>query len=174
MLNWLCSLKYRRLTETWPAQPRAPISIDLDAMAIEGVQFGTPLEECRQLGRPERIKVIDRTYISFRYPARGFLADFDRGELDCVRLVTLLDPRVLDTRGFEATRVTVTSPHQPDQTWTASTTGDAVRQCLGEPETIDDDDEERVLFHNWGDYRIETEFTLEDQLKCVNIFTRKA
>ena len=149
----------------WKADPDIPIELDLGRPALCGIQLGDHSDRIARLGPPDNPRPSkDETY---RYDRHGFVIDANDRSVCCFTIAFDKNAPDVETEEF---RGTVLHKGQPIDL-RASTCEDEFCQQFGAPYWRDVDDQEHLLFYEFGKVEWQIEFGNKGGLRVLTIVT---
>jgi hypothetical protein len=132
----------------WPSDPEFILNFDLSTLALSGVRPGDPVHPLSPLGPAEDSREAARG--TLRYPSRGVQIDVDGSTV--TGIVLFLD-------SYRGDFISNGLPHAAPRT-----REDLAR--LGEPYWIDRDEDEMLLFYEFGTRELQVELSLDGAIRA--------
>ncbi|MFZ2956298.1 MAG: hypothetical protein WA705_05360 [Candidatus Ozemobacteraceae bacterium] len=155
-------------TRNWPVSARKMLTFNISDRTVNGTTFGHSFEALEIFGKPDNEKpVYDKV---FQYLQHGLLVELKEEEkIDFFAFVFQNDECRKEERFAEA-RASFVNAKGGTLSLSKATCMADITVFMGEPKSIDEDEEEVILFYEIDDLRIEWELTLAKNLKRVNLF----
>lgn len=152
-------------TRNWREVPQRTLTFTIPNRTVNGTAFGHSFESLETFGKPgNESPVYDRV---FNYLEHGFIVELQEDEkIDFFGFVFRNDTG----ENFTEARASVVKGDGATLVLSKSSSMADITAFMGEPKSIDEDEEEVILFYQIDDLRIEWELTLTKFLKRVNVF----
>jgi hypothetical protein len=157
---------YLKKVSAWPDQFEIPLKINLSPFSINGLHFNSSIDEACILGKPDDVSVMDKDCIQLDYQRKGFELEYENDRL--VYAGVLVSPEH-DVMAHEDARPASALLDG----WTRLTTAvtpEKMIALLGAPKDDEQDEDERILTHLVHGVEVESEFTLQGELKRFSVF----
>jgi len=154
-------------TADWPSAPAVAPEVCLETPAIGRLKFGSPLDEARYFGKPDISRGREGDCRELLYAKAGFQLDFERGRLAYVAFFVGRDPYQPPVNGLAYCAPQLRGGHR----FSGDTTREDLIGVLGEPESIDDADQDEVVLSFFAKGLVlEFELNAEGRLKRWNLY----
>ncbi len=154
-------------TREWTAQPGLKVLLDLDKHTLCGIRLGDPVDRVSRLGTPDNLRPTK--YEDYAYDTLGF--DIGAREGMVTGFTLLFDP---EAAGFEED----VRPFGGGVRWrgescklSSDTRAAQFIERFGEPYWTDRDDDEILLFYEFGEVEWQVEFGADERLVMMIIVT---
>ncbi len=152
-------------TADWKPEPGLRLEVDLGRHALCGVRVGDPVEWLSRLG-PAEDALAARRDGRYSYYTRGLEVGARGGRVTSYLLVWggYADPKYQPFAGACTSR-------GKSLPLSADTREPEIARYFGEPYWRDEDEDEILLFYEFGEVEWQVELTLQGSLKAVSIVT---
>ncbi|MBF0498818.1 MAG: hypothetical protein HQM09_01690 [Candidatus Riflebacteria bacterium] len=151
-------------TRNWPAMPRKSLKFSLADKTLNGMTFGHSFEALEIFGKPDNeMPIYDKT---FHYLRHGLIVELDDQKIDFFAFIIQDDAK----EGFAEAQTTLVDADGKTIILSKNSAKNDLVAFLGDPQKIDEDEVEIILFFDINDLKIEFELDLSQKLKRMNVF----
>lgn len=157
-------------TADWPEFTVLAPDVGLDIPAIGRLKFGSALDEARYLGKPDSVRYSKPTYLELFYAKAGFQLCYEQGRLAYAAFFVGADPYQPRVGGLTYCTPQLRGGHR----FSGETTREDLIGALGEPESIDEaDEDESILCFFAKGLVLEFELNAAGGLKRWNLYPER-
>jgi hypothetical protein len=164
--TWLKQWSYRKRVREWPELPGRSLDVDLRPPAVNGIRFGSALDEARKLGRPVVSVISSTSDVRLDFPNQGVTLEYEEEKLTYMGIII----RPEDYFGRAMKPAMAALCHNTRLILSPAITAEKLIAFLGSAQNDDSDEYDRVLTHVIDGTVVETEFTPNNELSRVNLF----
>jgi hypothetical protein len=168
ILSYLKRRKYQRKLADWPLRANCALEVSLVPAQINGLKFQSEIDEARIFGRPDDIVEVDGGGIGLDYQRHGLVLEYEQDRL--VYFGIILSPKHDISAQAETAAARASIVSHGRESLSTTTKADDIIRFFGNPTDDDIDEEERVMTHIVDNCIVESEFTLNNELKRFNVF----
>lgn len=160
---------YKKKVRDWPERTTCMLELALDPPDVNGLKFRTKIDEARTLGRPSIVTVVGSgSTVRLDFLNQGITIEYEDDRLVYIGILVSPKDDVSSVSAMAPARATLL--HGVRLALSPGIKAEGIIELLGPPFEDDSDDEERILTHQIKGYTVETEFTLQNGLKRLNVF----
>ena len=160
---------YSKKVREWPESKGCTLEIALTPPDVNGLKFRSHIDEARRLGRPSDVTVVGSgSAVRLVFSTQGISLEYENDRLVYVGIVISPKDDVSSDSSMSAARAILL--HGAPFTLSPEITVQRIVEMIGQPADVDSDKEEHVLTHEIDGYKIESEFTLQNTLKRLNMY----
>jgi len=133
---------------------------------IGDLKFGAPLDGAMQFGAPDEVEADAEGSTCLVYAKAGFFLEFDRAGL--ISTAYFVGP---DECTPPYAQLKYSEPVIDSHRLTASHDPKAIQELFGSPRSVDEDEDETILYYESNGLTTEFEFSADGRLKRVNMYS---